>query len=65
MADVKQLRVIHGDGETIFRDNPQLDFQGDTLLIFEDRGRTQFLAGFAGAAWGMFFVEDQEAQDGG
>lgn len=56
---MKQLRIVHGDGEAVFRDNPQVDFQDGALIVFEDRARTQFLAAFNAQAWGMFFVENQ------
>ena len=57
MSEIMQVRVLYGDGEVVFRNNPQLDFQGDSLLVFSDRAKTQFLAGFNGSAWGVFFIE--------
>lgn len=57
---MKQLRVEHGSGSTVFRDNPQIDFQGEALIVFADRARTEIIGVFAGGAWGIALIEDQE-----
>lgn len=57
---MKQLRVVHADGENVFLDNPQIDvMENGALLVFEDRARTQLIAAFGVGMWGAFYVEDQ------